>query len=239
MGDYFNLDGINHTLIFLDKNNSFNLLNTSKFMEPLRKVLYGKYLFDHDKIKNDSIRQYIKHIKCSKTEDIKLYSNIISLNFINNGFSVGQICIEELPKTLQNLKIDFVTFNQSLDNLPPDLQSLKIICTLFDHSLDNLPQNLQSFVLISHCFNQPINKLPLNLKSYGMYCETFNHSLDELPDTLQWISIKSYEYNQPINKFPKDLKSLSLHCWALDSENIPDKFPDTLESIVINNKKYR
>lgn len=239
MGDYFNLDGINYTLNFLDKSNSFNLLNTSKSMNPLRKVLYGKYLFDHNKIKNDEIRQYIKHIKCSKTDDIKFYSDIISLQFINNSFSGGQICIEELPKTLQNLKIDFATFNQPLDHLPPDLQSLKIICTLFDHSLNNLPKNLQSFVLISHCFNQSINKLPINLKSLGMYCETFNHSLDELPDKLQLMTIKSYEYNQPINKFPKNLKSLSLHCWALDQENIPDKLPDTLESVIINNKKYR
>ena len=63
MQRYLIPDVVNCILKYLNKDDSFNLVNTAKFLSRSKATLYGNYLFDHSKIKNDRINQYIKHIK--------------------------------------------------------------------------------------------------------------------------------------------------------------------------------
>lgn len=51
-----------HILKYLDRNNSFNLLNIATFMNPMRRLLYEKYHFNHEAIINNEIKKYINHL---------------------------------------------------------------------------------------------------------------------------------------------------------------------------------
>ena len=74
------IDIIQYILYFLDKNSSFNFLNTCKKLTSLKYILYQKYIFDDKKINNSKIKKYIKNVKGIDMNFDKLfnYPNILS-----------------------------------------------------------------------------------------------------------------------------------------------------------------
>jgi hypothetical protein len=151
MESNLNLDVIARILGYLNKNDSFGFLDTTKLMEPLRKILYGKYVFNHDKINNEGIRQYVKKLKLSSYCNIKMYNMIKSLTIREYTY-----------------KFDFSLF-------PKTLRKLGIWDKWFDNPVDNLPENLKSLKIFSDSFNKPLNHLPNQLKELWIKSQKFNH----------------------------------------------------------------
>lgn len=225
---YFTFDTISNILEYLDKDDSFNFLNMAKFMKPSRKILYGKYAFDHNKMDN-SIRQYIRKLKCSDIADIVHYKNLVLLTIHNCNFvreknyvkfpeSIKSLTLWDcedsnypyylkiLPKSLQSLTIISWTFNNPIYHLPDTLQSLTIRGYGFDQSIDNLPNSLESLGIHCSRFNQPINHLPESLQSLEIICNRFNQTIDFLPYSLQSLKIVSNAFKQSLVNLPKHIK---------------------------------
>ena len=122
-------DIVNHILSYLDKNSSFNFLNTIKIMGQYKQILYNKYVFRHTKIENDKVKKHIKHLKIFKHfPSLTDYTNLISLEL---WYLVGK------------------QYNDIILKLPNEIQSLTIINDVFNHSLDILPEHLTLLYLSS------------------------------------------------------------------------------------------
>jgi len=154
-------DVIGVILTYLSKTESFNFLNISKFMEPLRKILYGKYLFLNDKINNNDIKQYIHHLEYRKHEDYTIYCSLKT--FYCHGSNLQSF--KYLPTTLEVLRITSALFNQSMNKLPPKLKSLEILSVFFDKPLDNLPKTLESLNITSYSKDYSDQIFPNTIKT--------------------------------------------------------------------------
>jgi hypothetical protein len=229
---HLNLDIVTHILKYLSKDESFNFLNVASFMEPSRKILYGKYLFDHDKVPI-SHKKYIKKVKCKYLQGIQFYENLVYLGIYNNDFDYP---IDNLPESLKTLNIVSSCFNQPLDNLPKNLLHLKTYGVYYNQIIKNLPEKLETLEIRSYKFNQPLDNLPNSLAILKMDCENFNHPLDSLPNNMQSLSIVSNSFNQMVNSLPKTLKGLEIGS-PLFANSI-DYLPNTLRILVINSKNF-
>jgi hypothetical protein len=172
MENYLTHDITKNILEHLNKNDSFNLTNIAKFMNPVKKELYGKYVFNTHKIQNNDIMKHIKHIKCDSLPNFSNYNNLASLSIIYDDY-----------------------FDESLDNLPETLQYLEIESGEFNRPIDYLPKNLKSLKFGCYNFNQPLNNLPPKLEILDLEnCEVFSHQLTNLPGTLTLLNL-CYSYN--------------------------------------------
>lgn len=97
---YFTSDTITNILNFLNKDDSFNFLNIALFLQQHKTILYGKYYFKHDNIKNDKIAEHIKHLKIPTTRYLSQYKNLNSLTLSHCRFNKP---IHGLPNTLKSL----------------------------------------------------------------------------------------------------------------------------------------
>lgn len=208
----FQIDIISNILPHLDKDSSFNFLNISERMTPARIILYGRYLFNHCKIKNDKIKQYIRNIRVLNIKYATEYENLKSLQICDNDFNET---IYDLPRNIKSLLILGSKFNQPLNNLPNTIRSLTILSCAFNQPLDNLPQSLETLLInnISNwSFNQPLDGLPQSLKTLIVRCNGFRHPLDQLPKTLQLLSFRCNRFDFPLDELPTDLQVLDIHC---------------------------
>lgn len=207
---YLTPDIITNILNHLGKDDSFNLLNTSKNTKPLKRILYGKYLFNHDLISNKIVND-IKHIECHNMNDLTAYKNIISLTIKNINI---EWLPDLLPKNLKSLSIISSSFCQSLSGLPDTLQSLTLHCQWFDRSFDNLPKSLVSLELKLCSYSYSLDKLPIGLKSLKLLSypcwAPYKLHLNDLPDGLQMLYIGTYYTKNIIHKLPNSLQSLYL-----------------------------
>jgi len=218
-------------LAYLDKDSKFHFLNIAKFLGPMKKTLYDKYLFDHDKIGNYEIKKHIKHIKCSLF-DHHLYEKLESVKMT---CQYPNCFVNKLPTTLKTLEIiknyggetEYYDFPPNLESLsirndhiilkrklPKTLKSLSLSFSKLDYSLDNLPSNLESLAIICFTFNKPINNLPTSLINLSISSSNFNQSLDKLPENLETLTIKgigiNYNFNQSLDNLPSTLQSLKI-----------------------------
>lgn len=124
---YFTFDTVTNILEYLDKDDSFNLLDIAKFMKPSRKILYGKYVFDHNKIDND-IRQYVRNLKCNDIANMAYYKNLVSLTIRNCYFvrEKNYVRFSESIKSLTLWDCEDSNYPYYLKILPKSLQSLTI-----------------------------------------------------------------------------------------------------------------
>jgi hypothetical protein len=102
--------------------------------------LYGKYVFNHEKIMNEiRIRKHIRKLRCGMPHGIDIYDNLLSL----------EIKIEYR----NNLSSEYVQLSnrqltQSLKYLPSSLHSLKII-----------NDDIENFLVPSSNLNHPFKHL--------------------------------------------------------------------------------
>ena len=83
---YLQKDIISYIIKYLTKDESFNFLNTVKFLKPLKILLYEKYLFSHKKIENDEIRQYINKLEHNNLDQIDANNNLRKLDIFYTIF---------------------------------------------------------------------------------------------------------------------------------------------------------
>jgi len=206
---YFTADVISNILTHLNKDDSFSFLNMTKDMNQYKRILYNKYLFDHDKTEIN-FRQYVKNLKCYNVKYVDHYKNLQSL-VIYMHINTENKRQTKLPESIKSVKLQSCdNYNYLLQILPVSLQSLIILSWTFNEVVDTLPNTLQSLHIDSRHFNQLVSKLPISLKSLTIDCGSFNQSISNLPDTLQKLEIYSANFNQPIDKMPTSLESLKI-----------------------------
>ena len=236
MEKYLFPDITNNVLKYLNKNNSFKLVNVSKYLVTNKKPFYNKYKFNY--LIKDVDMDYAKlimNVELGYYEDFNFnkFCNLQSLSIRNYAFNQP---INNLPGTLKSLIINSCIFNQTLDNLPDGLESLKIWSKAFNKPVNKLPNTLNSLFIYSYVFDQPLDSLPNCLKSLTLeHCYAFNYPLDSLPDTLDSLIMRDcYIFNQPLNKLPNTLDSLILNFCCM--QNHLDSIPTGIRSVVINGK---
>jgi hypothetical protein len=231
MEHYFNHDIIANILHFLNKNDSFNLLNISTNMTPLRKILYGKYLFDHNKLNNDDLKPFIKYLKSDNVYNFIPYANLYSLETTNvskpinnlpetlslliiiNANGGNDLCIEQLPINLTNLEINNCPYDiiDLIENLPRKLEELKITSNRFNHPINNLPNTLKFLMIDGHDFCQSLDNLPENLETLIIYTQMLNHPYDKLPKKLKKFWLSSDSFNETFDYLPDSLENLEIY----------------------------
>lgn len=244
METYFYSDIINIILHYLDKDSSFHYLNTTKTLQQFKKILYGKYLFDHEliimndaqyfikynKLKNDNSEQYIKNLK-STNALVSRFPNLVSLTI---HYEESLMSFDALPKGLQSFKIISKTHFLMLGKLPNSLKFLEICnanTTLPKKFLSDLPINLETLIL--HSNNSPLDNLPKNLKKLEIDSCYFDGTLDKLPPNLEELKISSISYNNGnINKLPNNLKFLDIGVFF--PRNVIYRLPAKLQSLRLN-----
>lgn len=185
-------------LTYLTKTDSFNLLNISTNMAPLRKILYGKYLFNHHEIKKNEIIPYIRHLKSKNLVSIGTFCNLNSLKLECNAATMIRSTAHSRDE-----------FNKRIIELPNTIQTLSITCEFFDYPINQLPSELQSLTINSWVFNQQLDNLPKNIKTLIIESYHYDKSLDNLPNTLQSLKIKNPKYANKII-IPESLQTLEL-----------------------------
>lgn len=257
MEDYFTPDIVSNILPYLTKTQSFNLINTSTNMRKSRKILYRKYMFNHDKIET-SIAKHIRKIKCMSDRDIDIYRKLTDLHITGSAFNKP---LDDLPNTLKHLTIDSYAY-RLLDKLPQNLVSLKMLYCHPIQSHDKFPSELKVLDLRNSEFGFPmsayISNWPHELESLYLKCYGFDY-VDKLPETLKTLSVIDCEkyglvldslsegvellfvsckiFNYPFCKLPQSLKSLEIKCGTNNSQF--REFPSSLETLTINWKVYK
>lgn len=244
METYFYPDIIHNILHYLDKDSSFHYLNTTKTLQQFKKILYRKYLFDHElmimndaqyfikynKLKNDNGEQYIKNLKSTNTL-VSRFPNLVSLTI---HYEESLISFDALPKGLQSFKIISKTHFLMLGKLPNSLKFLEICnanTTLPKRFLSGLPINLETLILRSN--NPPLDNLPKNLKKLEIDSCYFDGVLDKLPPNLEELKISSISHNDGnINELPNNLKFLDIEVFF--PRNVIYRLPAKLRSLRLN-----
>lgn len=227
MEQYFQPDIISNILLYLNKDSSFYFLNIATFLQPIKRILYEKYMYSDHLIENNDIKKYIANIKISEIKYASEYENLKSLAFYNLFFNT---IFPKLPSKIESLLFYSQIFNQPIDNLPNTLTSLTIISSQFDQPINNLPLSLKSLTIKSDSFSQSFDQLPKTLQSLNVNCWIFKHQFDNLPETLQSLTIKCNTFDFPLDKLPKGLKVLDIY--SINGMSYPlDKLPNTLETL--------
>lgn len=225
------LDVINVILNLLDKDSSFNILNTAKYFQNHKTMLYEKYLFKHTTIqRQENIKKHIRHIKHTNLISNDFYPNIESFVLNKNNFNQPLI---NLPQ-LKSLTIQSNNFNQSLDMLPQSLQSLTIEGSSFNSPIESLSAliNLRHLSIESYSFNQPLNNLPNTLHTLKIKNYAFDN-VDKLsrPEEAETCHKSSTGFNQPLDKLPQNLHTFVMFSNAFD-KNL-DNLPQSLKKLIL------
>lgn len=240
MEQYFNPDIITNILNHLDKDTSFHLLNITKFLKPLKKVLYGKYLFNHHKIDNLGIAEHIKYLKTADLSEIHWFSQLHSLNIFCNDDDTGQYSslhkadtlddqMSKIPNTLHTLVIGCEWFDKPLNFLPNNLKSLTIKSEIFNQPINHFPESLEHFdISKSYIFNQPFAYLPKELKSLSLH--DYREPFENFPNSLTLLSTSLGSYRRPIKGFPDTIKVMSIEHHLFTNECI---LPLSLEKLIL------
>jgi FNIP Repeat len=244
--DNYLFDDITFNILkYLNKKNSFTLLDSSKYLSINKKFLYDKYMFNHEKIKNNTIKKHIRHIKNVDLKSLNEYENLHRLCIICN-FDVGQLNIKYnkliiITNEYKNL-LDFYGNSLNIDSLDGHIKCLLDDCSkLNKQTTDYIKQelqlskfnNLKSLTISGNGFNQPLSNLPNSLCTLRIESHIFNQSLDNLPDNLNSLVLNGcFKFNQPLNNLPYNLNHLLLdNCTAFNQPL--DNLPKTLKTLRI------
>ena len=239
MEKYFDSDVLCHILSYLNKTCSMNLLGITKKLQKHKKLIYGKYVFDLNKIKHlpDDILKLINHIKIptycdnlnlipfinlrsleSQNKFFNIHFNFCNLSNISNTitelyFTQEYITINCLPKNLITLDIKTTNLSCLLNYLPKTIKHLTLRCKLFDVGLDKLNnlELLESLRIKSNKFNDDLYDLQETLKLLEITSSIFNKPVGLLPKKLITLIIKSNAFNNSLKYLPKTLKKIMIH----------------------------
>jgi hypothetical protein len=171
---------------------------------------------------------YIKHIKFGYyfTQDISnIGDHIECLEFSVANFNYN---LASFPKNMKKLVICADNILSKIDNVPNSLENLKIQCSTFKDvlMLDNC--NLQSLTIYSNSFNHPLSCLPATLKELIISCQLFNKEINNLPSGLEYLKLSSKFYNQKMDNLPPHLTKLILE--EMEIFRMPlDNLPESIE----------
>ena len=202
MEQYLLSDIIYNIISYLNKNDSFNFINICKSVMKHKYYLYKKYIFNCDALDhNNEFMHYIETIHSTKLIDYGAlkFNNLTTLKFDLSNFDIKPI---------------EVYLTTALNNLPKTLLTLSIEYDLFNLPLPILPLNLKALTIISNIFNQSINNLEdyISLEYLHINSPAFNQSLKQLPITLIHLYICSSKFTESLCNLPVSLRSLHLFC---------------------------
>ena len=243
----FNLDVYHEMIKYCDKDTSFFLTNSCTYLyTKLSRILYEKYVFNHDKITNNSIRKYIYKISniSVDSDDILMYPNLKTIEgrmyYFTNVYLCSNNIVEKITclkydrldmadglwslhrfKSLRILHINVTYFNVDITGkIPSTVEILRIHSMSFQQKVDGLHDNLLELYLDCYFFNQSVDNLPRKLKILGIKSINFNKPLNNLPNGLQELVIKGHKFNQSLNKLPNTIQMLIINSIDLDKNNI-------------------
>lgn len=129
---------------------------------------------------------------------------------------------DELPKSLQLIKIHFTGHSQKLQsNLSfekfSQLHTLKLSWTRSIKTTSDFPNSLRKLTIKNNEFNNPLNFLPNELKCLTIKSSIFNQPLNDLPP-LHTLKIQSDIFNQPIDNLPNTLHTLKIKNFIFDDK---------------------
>jgi hypothetical protein len=201
-----------------------------------KKILYGKYIFNHNQIENNDIKQFIRNIKCDNLDGINSYKNLLSLTICKYSFNQP---LDNLPETLQSLAIESSSFKQKLNKLPNGLLSLSLQCFGYDRSLGDLPNGLQSLEIIGYKGPYLSYTFPNSLKIISLnHCSDIQNIIDCLPHTLHSLEIHCLLFTVFPKNLPVSLHSLTISAYKLECSIEQIKFPSSLKYLGIRGKYF-